>query len=151
MDLRKRRVAEIMHREVVTITAHEKLDLTQDIMSAGRVRHLPVVDEDQRVIGIVSDRDLLAAAMTKVLDFDPASRRTFLRSIEVGEVMAKEVVSVTPDTELGEVARIFVEQKIGCVPVLDEDGELLGLVTETDLIAAAFSIEQEDDRRVGEG
>src|SRR4030095_8235874 len=107
-------------------------------MNLGRVRHLPVLDEDQRVVGIVSDRDLLAAAMTKVLDFDPASRRTFLRSIEVGEVMAKVVVSVTPDTELGEVARIRVERKIGCVPVLDEDGGLLGLVTETDLIGAAF-------------
>jgi CBS-domain-containing membrane protein len=126
---------------VVTLTAKEKLDLTQDIMNLGRVRHLPVLDDDQRVVGIVSDRDLLAAAMTNVLDFDPVSRRTFLRSIEVAEVMAKDVVSVTPDTELVDVARIFVERKIGCVPVVGARGELLGLVTETDLIAAAF-IEQ---------
>lgn len=138
MDLQKRPVSEIMQREVVTLTTGEKLDLTQDLMNLGRVRHLPVLDEDQRVVGIVSDRDLLAAAMTNVLDFDPASRRTFLRSIEVAEVMAKEVVTVTPDTELGEVARIFVERKIGCVPVVGARGELLGLVTETDLIAAAF-------------
>jgi CBS domain-containing membrane protein len=141
MDLRKRPVSEIMHREVVTLTAGEKLDLTQDIMSVGRVRHLPVVDDSKRVIGIVSDRDLLAAAMTDVLDFDPVSRRTFLRSIEVAEVMVKDVVTVTPDTELGEVARILVERKIGCVPVVGARGELVGLVTETDLIAAAF-IEQ---------
>lgn len=139
MDLRKRPVSEIMHHEVVTLTTREKLDLTQDIMNIGRVRHLPVLDDDQRVVGIVSDRDLLAAAMTSVLDFDPVSRRTFLRSIEVAEVMTKEVVTVTPNTELGEVARIFVERKIGCVPVVGARGELLGLVTETDLIAAAFS------------
>jgi CBS-domain-containing membrane protein len=138
MDLRQRPVYEIMHREVVTLTARERLDLTQDIMSVGRVRHLPVLDEDKRVIGIVSDRDLLAAAMTEVLDFDAVSRRTFLRSIEVAEVMAKDVVTVTPDTELGEVARILVERKIGCVPVVGARGDLLGLVTETDLIAAAF-------------
>jgi CBS domain-containing protein len=138
MDLRERRVSEIMRREVVTVTAQEKLDLTQDLMNLGRVRHLPVVDDDQHVIGIISHRDLLAAAMTKVLDFDPKSRRTFLRSIDVGEVMAKDVASVTPDTELAEVARIFVERRIGCVPVVSARGELLGLVTETDLIAAAF-------------
>jgi CBS domain-containing protein len=90
------------------------------------------------VVGIVSDRDLLAAAMTNVLDFDPVSRRTFLRSIEVAEVMEKDVVTVTPDTELGEVARIFVERKIRCVPVVGARGELIGLVTETDLITAAF-------------
>ena len=138
MDLRKRRVAEIMHGEVVTITAHEKLDLTQDIMNLGRVRHLPVVDDEQHVIGIISHRDLLAAAMTEVLDFDSQSRRTFLRSIDVEEVMAKDVATVSPDTELGEVARIFLEHKIGCVPVVNARDELVGLVTESDLIAAAF-------------
>ena len=138
MDLRQRPVSEIMRREVVTLSAREKLDLTQDLMSLGRVRHLPVVDDDQRVVGIVSDRDLLAAAMTDVLDFEAVSRRTFLRSIEVAEVMTKDVVSVMPDTSIGEVARILVERKIGAVPVVDAGGELLGLVTETDLIAAAY-------------
>jgi CBS-domain-containing membrane protein len=138
MDLRQRAVSEIMRREVVTLTAGEKLDLTQDIMNLGRVRHLPVIDERGRVVGIVSDRDLLAAALTDVLDFDPVARRTFLRSIEVAEVMAKDVVSVPPDAVLADVARIFVERKIGCVPVVDARGALIGLVTETDLIAAAF-------------
>jgi len=138
MDLRKRPISEIMRREVVTLTAREKLDLTQDLMNLGRVRHLPVVDEDQRVVGIVSDRDLLAAALTNVLDFDPVSRRTFLRSIDVAEVMTKDVVSVTPNTSIGEVAHMMVDRKIGCVPVVDADGGLLGLVTETDLISAAY-------------
>src|SRR5262245_24515061 len=132
MDLRQRPVSEIMQREVVTLTAHEKLDLTQDLMSLGRVRHLPVVDDRQRVVGIVSDRDLLAAAMTNVLDFDAVSRRTFLRSIEVAEIMTKDVVSVTPDTSIGDVARILVENKIDSVPVV-AGGELVGLVTGTDL------------------
>ena len=121
-----------------TVTVGEKLDLTQDIMTLGRVRHLPVLDDEQRVIGVISHRDLLAAAMTQVLDFDAQSRRTFLRSIEVGEVMAKDVATVGPDARLGDVARILVDRKIGCVPVVGANGELLGLVTETDLIAAAF-------------
>ena len=138
MDLRQRPVSKIMRREVVTVTVGEKLDLTQDIMNLGRVRHLPVLDDEQRVIGVISHRDLLAAAMTQVLDFDAQSRRTFLRSIEVGEVMAKDVTTVGPDARLGDVARILVERKIGCVPVVGANGELLGLVTETDLIAAAF-------------
>jgi CBS domain-containing protein len=138
MDLRQRPVSEIMRREVVTVTVGEKLDLTQDIMNLGRVRHLPVLDAEQRVIGIVSHRDVLAAAMTQVLEFDAQSRRTFLRSIEVGEVMAKDVVTVGPDTRLDEVARLLVERKIGCVPVVDANGELLGLVTESDLLARAY-------------
>jgi CBS domain-containing protein len=149
MDLRQRLVSEIMHREVVTLTEKEKLDLTQDLMNLGRVRHLPVLGDDGRVVGIISDRDLLAAAMTGVLDFDAASRRTFLRSIEVGEVMEKDVVTVGPDTPLGDVARMLVERKIGCVPVVASSGELLGLVTETDLLAAAFLGDGEEKQGTG--
>jgi CBS domain-containing protein len=138
MDLRKRPVSDIMRRQVVTVTADEKLDLTQDLMSLGRVRHLPVIDAEQRVIGIVSHRDLLAAAMSKVLDFDPQSRRTFLRSIEIREVMATDVATVQRETPLEEVARILVDRKIGCLPVVTPRGKLLGLITESDLIAAAL-------------
>ncbi|HKA13743.1 MAG TPA: CBS domain-containing protein [Myxococcota bacterium] len=138
MDLRQRPVSEIMRREVVTLTASERLDLTQDIMNLGRVRHLPVLDGEERVIGIVSHRDLLAAALSQVRDFDPKSRRRFLRSIEVGEVMAKDVVTASPDTTLGEIAQTLVERKIGCVPVVSAQGKLIGMVTESDLIAAAF-------------
>jgi CBS domain-containing protein len=141
MDLRQRPVSEIMHGEVVTLTAKETLDLTQDLMNLGRIRHLPVLDGG-RVVGIVSQRDLLAAALTKVLEFDPASRRSFLRSVSVGEVMAKDVVTAGPDTTLGEVARIFIERKIGCVPVVAAGGTLVGLVTEADLISAAFLDEE---------
>lgn len=142
MDLRQRPVSEIMRREVVTVTVGEKLDLTQDIMNLGRVRHLPVLDDEQRVIGVVSHRDVLAAALTQVLDFDAKARRTFLRSIEVGEVMAKDPVTVGPDALLGEVAEIFIERKIGCVPVVAVNGELLGIVTESDLLAAAYLFEE---------
>lgn len=142
MDLRQRPVSEIMRREVVTLTAVETLDLTQDLMSLGRVRHLPVLDDGGRVVGIVSQHDLFAAALTKVLDFDSASRRGFLRSVEVGEVMAKDVVTAGPDTTLGEAARIFVGRKIGCLPVVSPGGTLLGLVTEVDLLSAAFLDEE---------
>jgi CBS domain-containing protein len=137
MDLRRRPVSEIMRREVVTLGSKERLDLSQDLMSLGRVRHMPVVDAG-RLIGIVSSRDLLAASLSKALDFDKASRRNFLHSVEVGEVMTREVVTVGPDTPLADAARTLVRRQIGCLPVLDSDGRLIGLVTESDLLSAAF-------------
>jgi len=137
MDLRHRPVAEVMRREIVTISSQETLDLTQDLMSLGPVRHLPVVDGG-RLVGIVSHRDLLAASLTKALDFDPPSRRTFLRSVKVGEVMAHDVVTVGPDTRIADAARILVGCRIGCLPVVDSEGTLIGLVTETDLISVAL-------------
>jgi CBS domain-containing protein len=149
MDLCRRLVSEIMSSEVVTLAPHETLDLGQDIMRLGRVRHIPVVDESGRLVGIVSNRDLLEASLSKALDFDARSRRTFLRSVEAGEVMAKEVVAVGPEADLEEAARLLVQRKIGCLPVVDKDGTLLGLVTETDLLAAAFLPERASGEREG--
>jgi len=137
MDPRQRRVSEIMRREVATLGVAERLDLAQDIMQLGRVRHMPVV-EGNRVVGIVSSRDLLAASLSKALDFDAQSRRTFLRSVEVGEVMSRELVKVGPDATLAEVADLLVKRQIGCVPVVGPDDVLLGLVTETDLIRSTL-------------
>ena len=81
-------------------------------MHEHHIGHLPVLEEG-RVVGLVSQRDLLAAALTKALDFEPAQRRTFLRSVEVAEVMAKDVATVGPDATLAEAARILVGRRIG--------------------------------------
>lgn len=137
MNLRRRLVSEIMRREVVTLAPKETLDLTQDLMSVGRVRHMPVVDEG-RLVGIISNRDLLAASLSKALVFDPAARRTFLRSVEVGEVMTRDVVTISPETTLSDAARVLVRRAFGCLPVVDGNGTLVGLVTETDLLSTAF-------------
>lgn len=146
-SLRRRRVSEIMREEVVTLAANETLDLTQDVMNLGRVRHMPVLDGD-RLVGIVSRRDVLEASLSRALDFDAASRRSFLRSVEVGEVMAKELVTVDPDTTLADAAQLLVRRKIGCLPVVDPDGRLLGLVTETDLLSAAYLDDVEEDAAI---
>lgn len=137
MSLAKRPVSEVMQREVVTLRAEDHLDLADDIMRLGRVRHMPVL-EGERLVGVVSNRDLLAASLTKVLSFEPAHRRAFMRAVEVREVMSKEVVSVGPDMPLAEAARIMIQRQIGCLPVVKGEGRLLGLLTETDLLRAAF-------------
>jgi len=143
-DLRSRAVSEIMQREVVTLDPGETLDLTHDLMSLGRVRHLPVLERG-RLVGMVSQRDLLEASLSKTLEFDPGSRRAFLRSVQVSEVMSSQVATVGPDTPLGEAARRLVERKIGCLVVVDGEGALLGVVTDTDLLAAAYLTAEGDD------
>lgn len=138
MELGRRRVSEIMRREVVTLAAKETLDLSQDLMSLGRVRHLPVLDDAGRLVGIVSSRDLFESSLSKALDIEPVDRRSFLRSVEVARVMSRDVRTLRPDATLGEAARLLVQHKIGCLPVVGPDGVLLGLVTETDLLEAAY-------------
>lgn len=137
MESAERVVSDVMQREVVTLEVTDRLDLADDIMKLGRVRHMPVIREG-RVVGIVSQRDLMAASLSKALDFDPQQRRTFMRSVDVAEVMSGEVVSVGPGSPLREAAELMVRRKLGCLPVLGQDGALLGLLTETDLLRAAY-------------
>lgn len=137
MDPRTRRVGEIMRTEVLTLSPDETLDLGQDIMRLGRLRHMPVVEEG-RLVGMVSDRDLFSRSLARALELDGPSMRGFLRSIDVGSVMSKELVTVGPDTPLAEAARLLADRRIGSLPVVDGEGRLCGLLTETDLLAAAY-------------
>ena len=131
-------VERIMQREFATVRSDERMDFVEDVMALGRVRHMPVVD-DGKLVGVVSQRDLLAASLSRVLAFDPQERRTFLRSVDVKEVMAPRPITVSPATSLGAAAALMLRHKIGCLPVVGPGGEAVGLVTETDLLRAAYA------------
>lgn len=130
-------IERIMQREFASVRSDERLDFVEDVMALGRVRHLPVVD-DGKLMGVVTQRDLLAASLSRVLAFDAKERRTFLRSIDVGEVMAARPITVAPGASLAEAAALLLRHKIGCLPVVGPGGEAVGLVTETDLLRAAY-------------
>jgi CBS domain-containing protein len=136
------RVSELMEREVATLQQGDQLDLAEDIMRLGRIRHLPVL-EGERLVGILSNRDLLAASLSKALDFEPKHRRAFLRSVEVKEVMTVDVDTVTPDEPAREAGRLMLRRRIGCLPVVDAHGTFVGLLSETDLLKAALGVERE--------
>ena len=123
-------VKDSMTREVVALppqsTAGEALALCRE----RRIRHLPVLEGD-RLVGIVSDRDLRSA--TPALG-DPA-RAEALGRILVHEVMVREVATAHPDDPIEEAANALRERKIGCLPVI-EDGALVGIVTSSDVMEA---------------
>lgn len=135
-------ISAVMRTEFASLRAGDRLDLVDQVMALGRVRHLPVLDEAGRVIGIVSNRDLLEASLTSVLAFEPEQRRTFLHSVVVDEIMTRHVETVAPETPLAAAASRLVGHKIGCLPVVDPDGVMIGIVTETDLLAAAYGAKE---------
>ena len=137
MSTQKLRVQDVMQSEVVTLQRCDRLDLAEDVMRLGSIRHMPVLASG-RVVGVVSNRDLLAAGLSRALDFEADQRRTFLRSVEVSEMMSKRVVTIGPGALLVEAAERMVMERIGCLPVVKPDGAFVGIVTETDLIRAAW-------------
>lgn len=94
------------------------------------VRHLPVVDADGELVGIVSDRDLRGPLPDEVVPEAPdIGPRT-----PITRVMSSAPVSVSPETGLREVVEMMIEQKVGALPVVDSDGRLVGIVSYIDLL-----------------
>ena len=125
-------VREIMMGSPVTLKPEDTLDLANDVIALGRIRHIPVVD-DGRLVGILTERDLIGAAASQIFGLKQKSKSALLKTVLIKEVMKKRVITAAPDTPIKEVARLMAEKKIGCVPVISA-GMVVGLVTTTDIL-----------------
>ena len=133
--MKQLKVRDVMTADPTTLKRNDKLTLADDIMLLGRIRHLPVLDDDgQRLVGIVSQRDLFRDALAQALGYGRHAQRKILDTLSVKEVMTGDVVTTSPDTSLVEAARLLTERKIGCLPVV-ENGRLVGILTEGDFVA----------------
>jgi len=126
------KVKEVMVKEVATLDINDELSLANDIMRLGRIRHLPVVD-GTRLAGIISERDLFRSSLAQALGYGSEATRDLMKKLRIKDVMVPNVVTVSPEMQLCEATKIMVEQKIGCLPVVEGD-RLVGLITETDIM-----------------
>ena len=121
MKVHDMKVSDLMTTALVTINASEQLSEAKIDMEMSLVHHLPVVDERGRLVGIVSDRDIVRRADKK----------------RVSDVMSRDIVTTRPDAPAHLAASMMLEFRIGAVPVVDDDGALVGVVTITDYLALA--------------
>jgi CBS domain-containing protein len=120
------RVEDLMSRVVISLRDSDTISIAKLEMDIARIRHLPIVDAHNRVVGILAMSDLLRA-------FADTERR----ALRVGDVMTRTVVRVTRKTPAHEAARTMIEHKVGSLPVVDDHGELVGIVTESDFLQVA--------------
>jgi CBS domain-containing protein len=125
-------VQSLMSRRVETLSPEEDLDLADMIMRLEKFRHLPVAVEG-RIVGILSERDLLRAQASSLKALSRKEQRAENLQIKVREAMTRNVVTVAPHTTALEAAQIMRERRIGCLPVVDENG-VVGIITESDLL-----------------
>ncbi len=129
-------VADLMSRELVTLAEDDTLADAQACMARGRVRHLPVV-RDGKLVGLVTHRDLLAASFSVFAEVSSREERELFATIPVRELM-HDAVTAPPHMPVEEAGRILLQNKFGCLPVVDSDGVLLGIVTEADFLRLAL-------------
>ncbi len=125
-------VQDIMVKDVATLDVDDELSLANDIMKLGRIRHLPVVS-GKKLVGILSERDLFRSSLVEALGHEPSRTREFMKAVRIQDIMVKNVITLRPEADIREAVELMLTHKIGCIPVV-EKGELLGLITETDIL-----------------
>jgi acetoin utilization protein AcuB len=127
-----------MRTTLVTVTRDTTLAQARELLHTHRIRHLPVVDGD-RLLGILTDRDIRQASPSSTAGISPDRTAAFLAQIRAGEAMVKGVRTVSPYTTVEEAARLMIEHKIGCLPVTEAD-HLVGIITETDILGILVEV-----------
>jgi CBS domain-containing membrane protein len=131
-------VGDIMTREVVTLAEDDTLADARACMERGRIRHLPVV-RGKKLVGLVTHRDLLSASFSVFAEVSAREERRLFRQIPVNELM-HDAYAVPATLRVRDAAGVMLENQYGCLPVVDGEGNLLGIVTEADFLRLAVKM-----------
>jgi acetoin utilization protein AcuB len=123
---RRKSVADVMTRKTITLSPHHSLTEVVSLMADRHFRHVVVVDNGGRIVGVVSDRDILRAL----------SRTSNWQTKDVSQIMTREPFTVKQETPVSVAVAKIVSKRINCLPVLDDEEKVCGIVTSTDLLKA---------------
>jgi CBS-domain-containing membrane protein len=135
--------AELMTADPAVIHVSAKISDAVQLFQALDVRHLPVVDDQRRLIGMLSDRDLRSLALPRLVDSEWVGTIQTALDASVSTLMNGDVVCVEAEAGADEIAELLLDNKIGAVPVIDAENRLIGIVSYVDLlrpIAAGTSL-----------
>jgi CBS domain-containing membrane protein len=138
--MRDLRVAQIMTTPVVTLQQSESMPGAGALMRDGRMRHLPVVDDKERLIGLVTHRDLLRAQVGGTTGLSQEDRDEIQLDVPVEHIMRRHVWTVRPEQTAFDAARLLHDLGFGCAPVVDGEKRVVGIVTEADFLELSVEL-----------
>lgn len=133
------RVADVMSTQLITLTPMDSLKKARETMEKHRIRHIPVISSEAGFVGLLSQRDVLKAAVSHFADMQSGVRDEIESGIPIAEAMSAHVVTIPPDTPISVAGKLLLEHKFGCLPVLSNN-KLQGILTETDFIKLCLSL-----------
>lgn len=132
-------VADLMTRSVTTLRATDSALLAKETMMRQRIRHIPVISEEGAFEGLVTQRDLLAATISRFADVDAAIQEEIDSGIPLANIMITDVIMVSPGCSVRKAADILLANKFGCLPVVEGD-KLVGIITEADFLKLVIEL-----------
>ena len=130
------KIDEIMTTDLITIPPSENLETARSLMHDNQIHHLPVVEGDAKLVGLLTLTNVLAATDSILRD---ESNRMRAKDIEVRDIMVRDLATVDERASLRQAALFLEKHKIGCLPVVT-DKRLRGIVTDTDFVAVAINL-----------
>ena len=131
--MKSMKVRDLMTENVKTVRANDSLATVYDKLDAEHIRHLPVVDEDRRLVGILSSRDLIRASVSGATELPMSAQRQVLETMKVDEIMNTAPETTEPGADIRDAGELLLEFKLGCLPVVEGD-QLVGIITEADFV-----------------
>ena len=144
MNIEAMRVSDVMTRDVATLRRDDRLIHADDVMRLGRIRHLPIVDGDGTLVGIISQRDLFHSGLVRALGYGTTKQRNALEMVVIDWAMVSDVLTIAPEAPLASAAELMLERKVGCL-VVTENHQVTGILTESDFVKL-FTGSQKDLR-----
>lgn len=133
-------IREWMTRNVITVTSDTSMMKASKILKENRIRRLPVVDADGRLVGIISDRDIKEASPSKATTLDMHELYYLVSEIKVKDIMTRDPVTVRANDTVETVALQMIEKRIGGLPVIDDNGKLIGIISDSDVFKVLITI-----------
>jgi CBS domain-containing protein len=138
-------VKDIMTTDPWTLKATDSLDTARQLMTEKHIRHIPIVDEQGGLVGLVTHRDLLAASIPSLVDMGDEQRMAMEASTPLQQIMTTQLSVASATMNLRQAALRLQEHKYGCLPVVTK-GKLVGIITDSDFVAVAINLlEQLED------
>ena len=133
-------VANWMTKNVLTLTPDRSMMKASKLMKDNSISCLPIVDEDGKLVGIVSDRDIKDASPSKATTLDMHELYYLLSEVKIKDIMTKKVVTIREDETVEKAATLMLENHFGSLPVVDDDGHVAGVMTDTDVFKVLVEI-----------
>ena len=134
-------VSRSMTREVITVDPDKTVFEAQELMADNSIRHLPVIDADQQFIGIVTDRDIRSALPYNFIkNACTEEQREAICALTVKDIMTRDPISISPTYTIQDALLMIQNARVGALPVVDDDGQLSGILSVRDLLRAFINV-----------
>jgi acetoin utilization protein AcuB len=132
-------VSRSMTRKVITVDQEASIFDAQELMAHNNIRHLPIVDQKQHLIGIVTDRDIRSALPYRFFEMSPSEKEK-ISAIKVKDIMTKDPISISPAYTIQDALLLIQNSKVGALPVVDDNKRLTGIISVRDLLRAFINV-----------